>query len=666
MKTLCFTILSFFLLSACDYREIEKIEITGKDASSEVGFQSKTTSKVASHKDIDGYDVNHRVGTLYFVSHTPPTFLSELTQTYVTTDSVLRNQHTFDDFYVGGDRNYSLGYFYHQTPEEGFYCLFESISADNYDSFIGVTKIPSAAITAANSWECNNTADVAKRHAEKLVAAGIDYIVLDLSNNFSITNDDGTGSLLLALRPTEVLLREWDKLRKEGTSTPQIAAFAPVPKDSTLWPYYVHLYNKYHESSDLILTHEIPGHPEEGNMVFFYVDDHNTSASSNTTSKRVPDPGNINSIYANAHGTTPIRPIPMWTLSNQTGSYGSDWRWTFISPCLDTNNEQTSTILGKPCNQGWTKGQQNIGSSIAVGPSYQIEGGYASLALQSSGRLGGLTLKKQFETAQNHKPNYLLISSWNEHASGKWRPGQNSHFGNKPDVFSSGMEEAGNDGKDLFIDAYSSEYSRDIEPTKEYGKYYYNLTMSCIKRYKTNTCESVEGANCCDLNTPFVTVYSLAETRHSQNYSNRYFVSINKTAEVDSFVSNDGWRQIASRFKGPSDIPVDPNEPEYWAGPFIAISAAGYEEGDVPIYRCYNKNIGKHFLSTDASVECPISNSAFMGGEQPIFYIASKKSGSTTRALRRCYDLSTGSHFHSLGLRCPSHSQPGLLLGYVR
>ena len=53
----------------------------------------------------------------------------------------------------------------------------------------------------------------------------------------------------------------------------------------------------------------------------------------------------------------------------------------------------------------------------AVGPSYQLS--YSSLPFRASGKLGGLTLKKQFERAfeenANGKLDYLQVGTFNEH-----------------------------------------------------------------------------------------------------------------------------------------------------------------------------------------------------------------------------------------------------------
>ena len=75
--------------------------------------------------------------------------------------------------------------------------------------------------------------------------------------------------------------------------------------------------------------------------------------------------------------------------------------WSFFSPCTE-NGQFTSSVYtdaAKPCRQRLTTNSKigAHGTSLTVGPSYQLS--YASLPFRAVGKLGGLTLRKQFEAA---------------------------------------------------------------------------------------------------------------------------------------------------------------------------------------------------------------------------------------------------------------------------
>jgi hypothetical protein len=79
--------------------------------------------------------------------------------------------------------------------------------------------------------------------------------------------------------------------------------------------------------------------------------------------------------------------------------------WAFFSPCTDgpLHHDFTASVYSspeKPCRQHLTTNSKigEHGTSLTVGPSYQLS--YSSLPFRASGKLGGLTLKKQFERCE--------------------------------------------------------------------------------------------------------------------------------------------------------------------------------------------------------------------------------------------------------------------------
>ena len=52
-------------------------------------------------------------------------------------------------------------------------------------------------------------------------------------------------------------------------------------------------------------------------------------------------------------------------------------------------------------------------------------------------------------------------------------------------------------GDELWVDLYGAEFSRDIEPTEEYGSQAYELMQSCLRVYRAGSCFSAAQEACC-------------------------------------------------------------------------------------------------------------------------------------------------------------------------
>ena len=105
----------------------------------------------------------------------------------------------------------------------------------------------------------------------------------------------------------------------------------------------------------------------------------------------------------------------MW--ANIAAEDYSKGKWVFMSPCTDpVSGGMTTSVVGlRDCNQRVTTGSPigQRGTAVTVSPSYQMN--YASLPFQAAGKLGGLTLRAQFQQAFATRPDYLLIASYNEY-----------------------------------------------------------------------------------------------------------------------------------------------------------------------------------------------------------------------------------------------------------
>jgi hypothetical protein len=282
-------------------------------------------------------------------------------------------------------------------------------------------------------------------------------------------------------------------------------------------------------------------------------------------------------------GKNDIVAVPMWIDRQAQGS------WSFFAAC-----QQGTRLDDGPCNQTPTA-QSKVGSQLAVSPSYQL--GYASVPFQGVGVYHGLTLRKQFETAFAVRPDWIFLSSWNEHVA------QPQSGAPAPSM---GLETDATAADRAFVDTYGVEFSRDIEPTKEYGSLVYDLVRSCVRVYRSGatTCSDPNEA-CCQ----------------GGQFSDRY-----------------------AYFDGPG-------------GTFVLYAAAlGASPERTPLYHCL-AGASDEFFSPDAGCE----GQTVLG---EVGLVSTFKGGETLRSLRRCFG--PGGHAYSLTAACPSGKTQEAVLGYVR
>lgn len=514
----------------------------------------------------------------------------------------------------------AASFHYHSKPGPGFYCLYRARPGDP----------PYAEPNFAP--DCPSISAVAKQHAEQLWSAGVDFVYVDITN----FNAESPQADVLGVRPFEVLLEEWAALRKQGIFTPQVAAWMPAKAvDASQQPLYKKVLASYAkpEYADLLLTHQ----PTK-QRVLFLVD-----GSGNDTKAE----------YLSDIQAAGILPVKMW--GNLAGSVLGSGVAGWMQPCTEGGQFTTLVMANKACNQGYAQNTP-LGSVLSVSASFQI--GYASLPFQASGRLGGLTLKKQFETAFSAQPNYLLINAWNEHIA---QPQPNPHsvsLGALRRSMGKGYPPSGNAGADwLWVDMYGSDGSRDLEPTTTDNGANYNLMKSCIRVYKSGhtSCDASDKANepCCQLGQGRVLVRSLRGKNDSGSMNTDHLLTLSD-AERDSLVAGGGWSEVCNPIYGPPGLCGGGTTVD---GPFLAYAEGGANR--VAIYRCYSGV--DHFVS-------PANNCEGTTTEGPLGFVSTQQTSDTPRPLQRCYHATAQRHFHSLTGQCPS--LPGVqqeaVLGYVR
>ena len=227
-----------------------------------------------------------------------------------------------------------------------------------------------------------------------------------------------------------------------------------------------------------------------------------------------------------------------------------------------------------------------------------------------------------------------------------------------------------------FIDAYTAEHSRTIEPGESDGGRYYSLLASCMRVLRVQralgivgdgTGCSVVGEDCCELrpNETFAVAFSLDSPGRAS------------LAAPDSVVTSDaslagslqaaGWTQVCSPdptpFGGGTTLacadrsllwrqpahPTSSFDPAFAVirGPFMlfANSTGSSVPDSVPIVRCAAPpsssgpgNVTRHFL--DSSSACAGERGV---PEETIGYAAGSRSGGWASALARCYSAAPAS-----------------------
>ena len=571
----------------------------------------------ASARTLVGDDVpEHRVGMFYVVWHTPAAHamkqIAAQGGVQRTLEDLLRSGGAFSysDVYKNqGVEAQAAAFYWSVRPQRGFYCLYRARTGE-----------------AGIAPDCDGIAETAAAHAEALLAAGVDHVIVDATN----LTDLGPASDLLQLRPAEVLFEEWAKLRAAGKKTPQIALWAAIPTGATHWTKHVSLYeNPAYEG--LLLRDR-----KTKKKVYFVVD---PDAVDEESKKRVPSADIMASLRA-----ADLVVQRMWTLGTTDASRD---RWSFLAPCRAGDKDITTILGDEPCDQAHTPAS-TLGSAVAVAPSYQVN--FGSLPYAASGRFRGHTFRKQWATALSVMPEYVFVSGWNEFVSAP----QANPIAGDPFAKSMGLERDP-EGRNLFVDTFGAEFGRDIEPTVEYGSEVYDLMTSCARVFHRNAATGARGCNdvaetCC-AKQPADTYRTVLAARNDVLED---VVLSTSRSELTTLLGA-GHREVCSRHGAPSTFCLRGDEPSTPLGPFIAFGSGG--AGRRALHRCIIGN--RHFYSLAAGCEGQVFDGT-------LAFLQEAPSSEMPRRLQRCFHPTTGEHTVALGFDCPAGFTTVETLGYVR
>jgi hypothetical protein len=284
--------------------------------------------------------------------------------------------------------------------------------------------------------------DVVRQHCLWMTEAGVDFLVVDWSNNLLGKKRwaDRGADIEELIRATTVLLKVAAEMRKESIAAPRIvlllglenglATTTAALNEEIRWiddafirePRYRGLWVE-HEGKPLLLVYNGRG------------------------------PGNLRGQPSPDDSRFTLRWMSSQLQQSQLDRHGY-WSW------MDGTMDPVPT---------YAKG---LVEALTITPAFFGPGGWTDR--RASGRRGGATFLQVFAAAMKHRPRFLLINQWNEFM------GQRQGEGSGP-------------GHDQYFDAYSAELSNDIEPTAPtvpgyrsaggWGYYYLNLTRALLEQY---------------------------------------------------------------------------------------------------------------------------------------------------------------------------------------
>lgn len=271
---------------------------------------------------------------------------------------------------------------------------------------------------------------VIQTHAQMLTDAGVDMIILDVTNN--VTYDQ---TLL-------TLCRVYEQMRGQGQATPQIAFL--LNSGSARVAQYLYD-NFYAKNLHRALWFEWQGKPL---------------------------------ILASQEGvdSPQVRDFFTWRHS---------WAWTEPNSWFGDGRDKWPWLDHYPQKPGWhadPHSPEQVSVNVAQHPISNIGRSFHAGAQPLPGETNtdaGLCFAEQWGRALELDPEFVLVTGWNEWVAQRFLKQDNDD----PPQEMLGRTLAVGDS--YFVDQYNKEYSRDIEPMKGgYGDAYYYQLVEYIRRFK--------------------------------------------------------------------------------------------------------------------------------------------------------------------------------------
>ena len=401
-----------------------------------------------------------------YVPSDPSKLRDVYSDTWVTADDLGRKIEPYGKPGVNAPQDKKIGIFYFNWFGDGIDIYNHSkiyVDAGRGDAGIAaikqyLTEVPEAGLKywaePYFGYYYSHDRWVIRKHALQLVAAGVDFIFFDATNNVFYS------------RSYNAIFEEYRKMREEGLMTPQVVFFLAGDMEifgrgmlNRAWVEF------YRDGLYRDLWFYVDGKP----LVLGNIRAADGSQKSNFTNRE------------------------SWAFNNWIGDGRGKWPWIAEYPQLpgrdfNGNIEQLAVAAGFHANT--TRGRSyttatrgtDVYRPLNINNNFEFESASAGL---------GLAFAEQWKRVEELKPKYVMITGWNEWAAGKWAV-SDQYFAN---TYVSNVNET----RDLFrryifVDNFNTEFSRDIEPMKNidtgsgetygFGDNYYYQMAQYIRRYK--------------------------------------------------------------------------------------------------------------------------------------------------------------------------------------
>ena len=385
--------------------------------------------------------------------------------TWVATDDAGRVTPTGTDTGAATDKKVGIFYFmWHNATEQGQNPLYDHTKAYLEGGADAVWDlIPQGKQGFAHYWAepyfgYYNSDDewVIRKHGYMLAEAGVDFIYVDATNG------------IIYERNLEALLRVWSQMRAEGYQVPQIC-FHCGNTDSLAAASLSFLWNNYYS----VDKYKDMWFCWDGKPLIFYPD-----SLKKTLPTEITD-------FFTARQSWAFTSDDWYTSRRGHGR----WAWADMYPqkpglSPDGDLEQMIVMCGF-----WANGSNgtNAGRSYTRAngiPAHEGDWDFGFALMNTTSGLG-LAFQEHFDYAKEINPPLVMITGWNEWWAGRW--------GGSSDNPAQGMTIAGEykvDEKNpkyqwYYVDAFNTEYSRDIEPmTGGFNDNYFYQMVQNIREYK--------------------------------------------------------------------------------------------------------------------------------------------------------------------------------------
>ncbi len=265
-----------------------------------------------------------------------------------------------------------------------------------------------------------------RRHGRALSDAGVDTIILDVTNTLTYAN--------VYLKICKI----YTEMRANGFKTPQIMFLTNSKSGQTVTKLYNEFYQKGLYKDMWFMWQGKP-------LILAKIDE--------VTQREVKEFFTFRKCWAWTHGRDHWNWLEHWP--QRYSWHASADQPEELSVCVaqhPTSNIGRSHYKGKP------------GKANGVGVGLQTE--------------KGLYFKQQWQRAIEIDPEFVFVTGWNEWVAQRFRRKEGKAPGEM-------MGKPLKAGETYFVDCYNQEYSRDIEPMKGgYGDNYYYQLVANIRRYK--------------------------------------------------------------------------------------------------------------------------------------------------------------------------------------